>query len=137
MTRPACTWAGPPCCPTWGDSPTTNAVLLPTSCCLPITQSHHQLKTFFTPLVVGTFQYRKKKPPNCPKAKLQRLGQHNRNPPGHEMPALNTWTQKQQTLLVHTRIYTDAFVMHMLAASTMYYLSNAAFLKACLCTGGW
>lgn len=53
------------------------------------------------------------------------------------MPALSTWAQEQQTPHVHTRFYTDAFVMHMLAASTMYYLSNAAFLKACLCTGGW
>lgn len=47
------------------------------------------------------------------------------------------WAREQQTLLFHTRMHTDAFVMHMLAASTMYYLSNAAFLKACLCTGGW
>lgn len=34
VTQPACTWAGPPCCPIWGDKTTNNAVVQPNSCCL-------------------------------------------------------------------------------------------------------
>lgn len=141
MTQPACTWAGPPCCPTWGDNPTNNAVLLPNSCCLhQKCPWHDQIitqKLFHTTGGGLCTNTEKKSHPTDQKQSCRGLGQHNRNPPGHEMPALSTWAKKQQTLLVHTRVYTDAFVMHTLAASTMYYLSNAAFLKACLCTGGW
>lgn len=94
---------------------------------VPVAGVDHHPMTFFTPLALAVHQHRKKATQvTKTKAAVARTAQQE-----------STWAQEQQTLLVHTRIHTGAFVMYMLAASTMYYLSNAAFLKACLCTGGW